>query len=424
MVISSEKSYWLYIHPYVYISVKKSRAILYNTLNGQLLEYKEEPEVLKLINRLNSDRNLYVCKLSPPHITGAIMDFIKQLRQAYIGDIVETASSTTKPIQLKPILSLQRSLEGATTTETQNKRLAKDEIIEYLNTISLYLNDTCDRDCHLCSQAYKQFPFCHKNKKGHNEISLDVIKKLLGDTAGSHLNTLNILGGNILKYSKFRELTAFLNGLPIRKEYFLHYLNIPTRSDFSEFFNHSRSRLNVMIHFPIDPDRFAGILQIMDGLEVDRMFHFAIREESDVDEAEKLTSEHRLEHIRHLPYFDGQNSRFFENNVFLTRESILDSRPSMKEILARTSINPLYFKKIHILSNGSIHTNINSPGIGKLDRSYIFDLLDRELNRGRTWTKTRNNVAPCRHCAFHALCPPISNYEYVLGRYNLCHEVD
>ncbi len=424
MDASTKRSYWLYIHPYVYISAKKDHAILYNTLNGKLLEYKEEPEILRLINRLKTDRNLYVVKLSSRHITPGIGDFIRQIRQAYVGDIVDTALSSTRPVQFKPILSLQRILEGATSTEKHNKRLAKDEIFEYLNTISIYLNDACDRDCRLCSRAYKQFLFCHKNKKGKNEVPFGEIKKLLEQTASSNLAVLNILGGNILKYSRLGELIKLLNSLSIRKEYFIHYLNMTAQPDLRDFFTHPHTRLNVLVHFPVEPEIFAAAVKVIDTHRMEKMFHLVIQEEADMEAAEELISTYRLEHIRYNPYFNGKNIGFFEQHVFLTRESIQESRPSLKEILTRTSINPIYFKKIYVLGNGSIHANINGPKIGELGRSYIFDLLDRELNRGRSWTKIRKHVAPCKHCVFHALCPPISNYEYVLGRYNLCHETN
>ncbi len=32
----------------------------------------------------------------------------------------------------------------------------------------------------------------------------------------------------------------------------------------------------------------------------------------------------------------------------------------------------------------------------------------------------RQDVEPCKDCVFNSLCPPISNYEHVMGKHDLC----
>ena len=61
--MNSKKSYWLYIDPYVHISVKNTTALLYNTLSGKILEVKNRPSVNKIIKRLKMLDNIYVIKL-------------------------------------------------------------------------------------------------------------------------------------------------------------------------------------------------------------------------------------------------------------------------------------------------------------------------------------------------------------------------
>ena len=43
------------------------------------------------------------------------------------------------------------------------------------------------------------------------------------------------------------------------------------------------------------------------------------------------------------------------------------------------------------------------------------------MDKGKSWWKLRTNIKPCNNCLYNLLCPPISNYEYVIGKYNLCN---
>jgi pseudo-rSAM protein len=93
----------------------------------------------------------------------------------------------------------------------------------------------------------------------------------------------------------------------------------------------------------------------------------------------------------------------------------------MNDILSQTVLNTHDFKKLMVLSDKSIHANLNNPKIGTLGEDHIMDLVYKELHRGKSWTKVRKYVKPCKSCVFNALCPPISNYEYAIGQYDLCH---
>ncbi|MBE9468407.1 MAG: hypothetical protein IMY72_08845 [Bacteroidetes bacterium] len=60
-----------------------------------------------------------------------------------------------------------------------------------------------------------------------------------------------------------------------------------------------------------------------------------------------------------------------------------------------------------------------TKGGGKL--FFLYDAVYREMNIGKNWFKLRTNTKPCCNCLYNTLCPPISNYEYALGKYNLCN---
>ncbi len=105
----NSKHYWLYLHPFVYLSHKPNRALLYNTLNGKMLEYGKNSRCLKILRNLDSDENLYVVKLKAKHINEETETFINAIREAYMGDLVDTEQAPGKPVQLKTIPDLHKT---------------------------------------------------------------------------------------------------------------------------------------------------------------------------------------------------------------------------------------------------------------------------------------------------------------------------
>ena len=412
--------YWLYLHPYVHSAIKKERAVIYNTLNGKILEYKENKKIVRLINRLNSDSNLYVIKLKEEEIDASLSQFIKDIRKFYMGDLIDTIHSPNKPIQLKPMLNLQKTFDYLTTYGNKSKILINDELGEYLNVVTLYINDRCDLSCPMCSTAYKQFLCCFKTDIGRKEIAINHISQLINEIKNINLYKFNILGGNIFLYSKLFELIPLLNSINVIKEFYVHYLHLDDGREYSELFSDENNHLSIFIHFPLKMEEFNQRMSLLNHYDIGKRIHFLIEKDEDMAKAERVISDYQIEDYILTPYYNGNNLKFFKENVFLNRDSIIESKPTMNDIFARMTINTSDFKKLTILSNGDVYANLNNPKIGKLGKDYLFDLMYKELNEGKSWTKVRKHVSPCKGCVYNALCPPISNYEYIIGRYNLC----
>ncbi|MEO0294306.1 MAG: TIGR04150 pseudo-rSAM protein [candidate division WOR-3 bacterium] len=412
------KSYWLYLNPFVYVAVKNNQAILYNTLSHKLLEYKDK-EIIRIIKKLISERNLYVARLYGKEITDNICEFIEEIKKYFMGGLINTTFSLGKPIQLTPVLSLQKSIEGLTFGVKNDKILRKDSLKDYIDTIYLYINNQCNQSCEFCKSYYKQFPFCFKTNKKH-EVNIEEINFLLNELKGSKLYKLNILGGNILLYSRFSELIDLLNRNTLKKEYFIHYLNLIFEKDLYMMDN-QYSSLSILFNFPLKESLFEGILNFLNHLNKNFCFKFIVETEKNIEDAENLISKYKIKSFAFFPFFNGRNINFFRRNVFIDKKAILESSSSMKDIFIRKTLNKFTFRKLIILSDKKIYGNINNPSIGKFGQDNIIDIIAKELNKGSSWKKVRKNVWPCKMCVFYSLCPSISNYEYVIGKWNLCN---
>lgn len=247
---------------------------------------------------------------------------------------------------------------------------------------------------------------------------------MLAETKDNRLKKLNIIGGDIFKYPKLIPLADELNSLAITRVYHIHYLNLRENPAFFNIFRAGgdNNRLNVIVHFPLNQHAINSAFKQLQTEKLQEVkITFVIESEADMSCAEEIVNAHDIRDYEFCPYYNSGNLAFFKENVFINREAIVDSKPGMNDIWARQLINSQEFKKLTILNNKDIFANPNNPRIGTLGRDNIYDLIFRELHKGKSWTKARKNVTPCKCCVFNALCPPISSYEYAVGRYNLCN---
>jgi pseudo-rSAM protein len=72
------------------------------------------------------------------------------------------------------------------------------------------------------------------------------------------------------------------------------------------------------------------------------------------------------------------------------------------------------------MPNGDVYANVNHPALGNIDTHSIHEIVQKEVDEGKSWFRIRAQ-APCTDCIYQWLCPPLSDYEIVIGRSNLCH---
>ncbi len=90
----------------------------------------------------------------------------------------------------------------------------------------------------------------------------------------------------------------------------------------------------------------------------------------------------------------------------------------MEDIYSRQLVND--YGKLTIMADGKIYANLNDPVLGNASKNSLEEVVLKEIKQGKSWKRLRTRVMPCRHCVFQHVCPPISNYELVLKKYNLC----
>jgi pseudo-rSAM protein len=414
-----KKSYWFYLEPYVYSVVKGENAFLYNTHNGKAILSRNQPMISRLLRRLKSEKNLYVVKLAERELAvPAIVRFVHKIRTYYMGDLINTALSDGKPFLMMPVLDIEGDVESF---KRDAPEMVGRDIMIYLNELSLYINNVCGHNCPVCRDAYRQFLSCFSDSRRSSELEIGVIDELLEEVRGSRLFAINILGGDIFKYSDFGRLISLLERSPALKSFYVHYRNLVNHGEYLRLIANLNGELNVLAHFPLDRDVWAEQADLMNKHEIRANYIFVVQREEEVALAEDIVATFKIEEPLLQPFFNGRNKTFFRKHVFINRAMILEARPSLKEIFSRMALNPQQFGKLTVLSNGDIYADINAFRLGKLGRDSLYDALYKEMYHGRSWRRLRTRVLPCRHCVYDVLCPPLSSYEYALGQNNLCH---
>jgi len=409
------KKYWLFLDSHTHCFVKNHEALFYNTLNGKILR-NTHADIIELSKNLTSKKNLNVIELDSVSIENTeTSKFIKDLRKAFMGDIIDTSLSTEKPVQMMPLVKINRDIKYL---KEHPMRSVGDFLMDYLSELNLFLNGDCTQNCTFCSYAYKQSNCCTKNEG--TEISITDIKALVKQVESCTLLNFNIFGGNILNYSHLRELTEVLDEFTATKKIHIHYQDFINARNLN-LFQKPAYEIKLIVPPENNSEAIALALEIGKKHNLNLSLIFPIESEEDYYITEQKIKCLELDKYLISPLYNGENTSFFEKNIFLEEQDICSYKPSSKEIYAREKINTNFFGKLTILSDGRIFANVNHKELGVLGQNTIYDVLFKEMNEGESWLKVRNDAKPCCDCTFEKLCPPISSYEYLMERNNLCH---
>ena len=410
-MLDTNKNYWLYINPHVYCVLKETQALLYNTHTGGKMEIIAQ-EIIALLQSLHERENLgaIYCKgeeLASKPYSNFVIEFCKK----DMGNIVDVLQLPEKPIQLMPVLNLQRDIEKLQKNEG---RSTGEEVLHYLHEVNIYLHTACQRNCPLCSEYFRQ-SLCCKTTSDTCPKTLDVsiLQNLLDQIRYGAVGKLNLLGGNISEYPYYKELPALLANFKERVHIWHHYANIATsQTVFSDFL------YDIPVTFPLEKDAWNQSLMLLK--DVQAKYHFYITNVTEYEEAEKLIEEYEIEKYAIHPIYTKENLDFFEQYVYVDKEDIFEAKPTFRRIFAHQKLNTHFFGSLTILPNGDVYVNINCSTIGNITTNTLLDIINKEMLVNTAWRKIRD-MKPCSECLYQYLCASPSNYEVLIGKPNLCH---
>ena len=412
---NSEQDGWFFLYPYVHLNVKGSKVIIYNTLNHILLEY-DAPRIAEKIKPLYQWETSVIDTVNWTHdklITGMIGD----VRNSFSGDLIDKSLVKCKPFQFQPKLFFNNSFDSE-YNDYSLPVLNSEQPGDYLEELSIYINSQCGQNCRYCKTYFKQTYSCTTDRQ-RRMYHLNDLKNLLKEAQKTALKRINILGGNLLLHPEISEIISFLNDYPTEIFYYINHRNLNSASiKRIATLNSEKDMWVVLVNFPL----FENSLKILSDFSKLEMlfFTFFVCSEEEYDCAAAFIDKYSLEQVSIVPIYIDGNESFFKENVFVTKESIIEDQKDILTILYRNHFNEAGIKKLFVKSNKKVFSNLNLPAISDLNRETLLYSIKSELRKGTYWKLLRKNVSPCEDCPFQLLCPPVSNYDFALNKHNIC----
>jgi pseudo-rSAM protein len=411
--------FWFYVEPYVHLACKSKDCLLYNTLTGKALIYWNDPDIAGLVRRLSSARNSRVIRLDASDFEKKrISTFVRNLREHFMGDVLDTAYSSAKPVQMVHRPKIE---EDAERLKREKEHSVGERELAYLSDVSFYINTECRENCPGCRGYLRQFLCCTRSIHKKQEMTPSTLSHLLSQIEGSPVSRISILGGDIFLHSQLQSLVEILKAKTGEIAFYLHYSHLAGPNARMDLLNFDAARYQVMVTPPYSPDLLRAAWDKIVGHESRTTFVFVVQSDADIQQSKAMIKSCGEASYTLKPYFNGENSAFFHESVFMDIEDVLNARSTHKEIYANQVLNRLNFGRLTVMSNGKVYANLNNPALGNWKKDSILQILYKEMYHGKSWRRTRLKVKPCRHCILAALCPPLGNYEFALKRNDLCH---
>jgi pseudo-rSAM protein len=430
----ADKKYRFYLEPFVYVSVKGRDLLLYNLADGRFLTYYHQPHLVDFILRLKQEKNLYALEVSDHDLReNGLEDFVRDIREHFMGDLADVSlTGRKKPFLLSPLFDVQESVQGGVQQSVQEKgktrarrtftNVSKDSFLA-LKELTFYIEGSCAGDCAECGTAYKQFPWCTR-EENNGRMDLADIEKILDDTRGCFLETINIIGGDIGRYPQLTELTGLLNSRALQVNYYLHVLHLQNNTLdtlLGQIGPAATATSTVYLFINCSQLKNRDRQKYLETLPRERVnIVFLIQHEHEFAVLEKVIDKLQLTAFSVQPYFNGKNLDFFKDNVFTDHESLSGGDLDVDAIKARQSYNTLNYGKL-FFKNGRVYSNLNAAPLGRLDELSPREAVVRELKEQGNWLRVRRDAAPCKDCLLDAVCPPLSNFEFASGINDSCN---
>jgi len=402
--------YWLGILPHVYYVQKQGKALLYNTQNGENI-HTENPQVIALLEQMHDRKNLGVTEIdNKTYNHPDINTFINESVSKNICLFDKVIEGEPKPIQLMPILNLQRDVERL---QKEEGRTLGEDVLHYLSDVTIHINHSCELECAPCSSYFKQFFHCSQSFSA-GSVDFNLLKSFLKQLTFILIRRLSITGGNIFLYPHFTELVSFLIKEDIKPLFGIHLGNIDTEKmllldDYPVEIFVSFPLENTFINHIVSQSKRKGFTKII----------FCITSEETYHQAESLISKYAIENYEYKPFYNGENELFFKE-MYLSQDDLFGDIISQRMIFAHQKLNTNFFGKIYLFPDGNIKAHPSKEILGNSKQEPLVKILEKEMRTNTAW-RTIRDQAPCSECLYQFLCPSPSEYEWALNKSNLCN---
>lgn len=395
------KQFWLIINKDTFIWTQGEKGVIYNTGKGIAERFLNTGTLEGIITELKVMENLYRILLTEEQLADKdIHAFVEKLLATHSAVLMGNEEGKEIPVSLVPILKIQ------------------NDVLRYKYAPKKYKDESILSNCmrlviHLNGSQYGNNSYVHQTIipfEKDKQLCLEELKKFIL-SEGTPFFLSEIIGvGCIWEHESAQEIFDWIEELSIPT--YIYCTEQDYKKYESSISNGHKSRYYIIKH------EYEN--QVTDFSPAkDANYNLLVTSEEEYEKAMDIIDNHPNIPCRIIPIYNGKNNQFFEENIYLTEEDVLDTHLTKREIFAHQSINTNHFGTLTITTDGNVYGNLNEKPLSTIKDS-LYSVTFRELTEGNSWLRIRDQK-PCCNCIYQWLCPSPSHYEDVIGKPNLCH---
>lgn len=403
---------YLILSPDTFLWFNDKQGIFYNCKTQSSLLFDCNPLILKYCLLINNYSNMYSVEIdendeNDSHFciwTGRIINY-------HVGKIVTLSKDDKKPFSFPPILNLRNEAEER---QMDNANYRPTNIVNNFHEITFLLGG--ERLKEEETDYYKQIPYPINSDIC---LNLDSIYSFLDTTNIRKLHQVNIISNSFENYPDFKSLLETLPRYNIPITYFVKGGN----ANIIDFFlQHSQiENVSIELYFT-DVEHLQIIENLLAPKGINYKWIFLLKKTEDLDTFQNIIELYGITKYRMVPVIidNKSNSEFFRDYVFISQEELSELSLTKRNIFCNQVLNSNFFGKLYVTPNKKVYANLNGDALGTLEEDALYLIRKEIINEKSFWKYTREKSDPCNKCIYRALCPPPSNYEFYLNRFDLC----
>lgn len=398
---------WLTISSKVFVDfLDAGRLLLYNTDNGDMF-CSTDKRLHEVVSRIYSPENLGVI----PYESSMSQVVGESVRKGFLVVLKKTTS--VKPINLLPILSLQKDLEcSASNQNSDGKYSLLGNKLYYLSGLYISLdNCTVTDDAMACfrNKACLQYP-CACYGKRYEYLSLETLQRLLSQASRSSDAVVDLVCSH--KYFAANGLQTFVNLLI---DYSFKYRIHIYAEDYVKVCGHDLQALSECCQFHVYVDRFTPLkfIKCVVSQKQKNVICRLLYDFSDMDLNIPAVC---------LPVWTGDNERLFKEKVWISLDGLRKEPRNMSYLFRNQKMNSNFFGILDVSCAGDVSPHGTSFVLGNIYRKFsLLDAVAAEFKENHSWRICRTDLSNCQPCPLRFVCPPVSVFELQNSGNRMCN---
>lgn len=234
-----------------------------------------------------------------------------------------------------------------------------------------------------------------------------------------YLQQINIVSGELAAYPDLEFLLEKLSQYDIPLTCFFWGNDVEGVSKVLKYTSSGKTSLGLYF---VDVKSLQKIEALLKDGRIDYQWIFLLREENEWEQAQRIVETYHIAYYKLVPVItkNASNLDFFRRNVFTSYDELFHLALTKQNIFCNQTINSNCWGQLFVIPDKKVYANLNGSPLGAIEED-VLCLIRKEMIDGESyWKYTRSNVTPCKACIYRYLCPPPSNYEFYIKRFDLC----